>query len=69
MDERTTKDLIEKLGDDVDRSHAALIAVIDEGELDADGAVSADYEFEARQLIRSIFAYIEAVTFSVKVSR
>ncbi len=68
MDERTTKDLIEKLGDDVDRSHAALIAVIDEGELDADGAVSSDYEFEARQLIRSIFAYIKAVTFSVKVS-
>src|SRR5207249_626842 len=29
--------------------------------------VHADYEYHARQLIRAIFAFIEAVTFSVKV--
>lgn len=29
--------------------------------------VVADYEFHARQLIRAIFSYLEALTFSVKV--
>jgi len=29
--------------------------------------VNADYEFFARQLIRAVFAYIEGITFSVKV--
>jgi hypothetical protein len=30
--------------------------------------LAADYEFHARQLIRAAFAYIEAVTFSVKIT-
>jgi len=68
MKERTTSELIEKLGDDVDRCHAALITSMDEGEIQPDGGLVADYEYEARQLIRSILAYIEAVTFSVKVN-
>jgi hypothetical protein len=32
-----------------------------------DGTIHANYEYHARQLIRSIFAFIEAVTFSVKI--
>jgi len=65
-DERSTKEIIETLGEDCERCHAELIAAIDAGERNADGTVSADYEYHARQLIRAIFAYIEAATFSVK---
>jgi len=65
-DERTTKEIINVLGDDCDRCRAELLASIDNGEIDEDGNVDADYEFHARQLIRAIFAYIEAVTFSIK---
>jgi len=43
-----------------------LIECIDAGEVDDDGGVHADHEFFSRQLIRAVFAYIEAVTFSVK---
>ena len=67
-DERTTQEVINLLGDDCDRCHAELIASIDAGETDTDGNVDANYEFHARQLIRAIFAYIEATTFSVKAS-
>ena len=65
-DERTTRELMEQLGSDFSRCHAMLIECIDAGEVDDDGGVFADYEFYARQLIRAVFAYIEAVTFSVK---
>lgn len=65
--ERTTEHLIETLGNDIERCHAALVDSIDDGEIDADGSVSADYEYHARHLIRTVIAYIEAVTFSVKV--
>lgn len=68
MEERTTQELIETLGEDVDRCHVMLLASLDQGEIDKDGSVTADYEYHARNLIRSILAYIEAVTFSVKVS-
>jgi hypothetical protein len=67
-DERTTQEVIHLLGEDVERCHGALLAAIDAGERDADGNVDADYEFHARQLIRAVFAYIEATTFSVKAS-
>ena len=66
-DERNTRELIEELGDDCTRCHAMLVECIDAGEVDnSDGGVRADYEFHARQLIRAVFAYLEAVTFSVK---
>jgi hypothetical protein len=65
-DERTTRELMELLGQDCDRCHAELVASIDAGEVDADGNVDADHEFHARQLVRAVFAYIEATTFSVK---
>jgi hypothetical protein len=68
VQERTTQELIEKLGDDVDRCHAGLIQCIDAGDTASDGTVTADYEYHARQLIRAILAYVEGVTFSVKVS-
>lgn len=67
MEERTTRELIEKLGGDVERCQKMLMEAIDQGEVDEEGNVSADYEFHARNLIRSIIAYIEAVTYSVKV--
>ena len=54
------------MGEDYDRCHKALIDCIDAGEKDKHGNVTADYEFFARQLIRAAFAYVEAVTFSVK---
>ena len=67
MSDRTTSELIEALGDDIDRCHRELIGSIDAGDVAPNGDVSADYEYHARQLIRAIFAFIEAVTFSVKV--
>jgi hypothetical protein len=69
MEDRTTAELIEALGEDVDRCHQDLIASIDAAERDADGSVDAQYyEYHARQLIRSILAYIEGITFSAKVT-
>lgn len=67
-EERTTQEVIELLGQDCERCHTELLASIDAGEIDADGNVDADYEFHARQLVRAFFAYIEALTFSVKAS-
>jgi hypothetical protein len=66
MSERTTSELIETLGNDIDRCHRELSGAIDDGKIDPNGDVHADYEYHARQLIRAIFAFIEAVTFSVK---
>jgi hypothetical protein len=67
MEDRTTKELIDTLGEDVTRCHDELIASIEEGTTDSDGNVDADYEYHARQLVRSVFAFIEGVTFSMKV--
>lgn len=67
MIERTTEALINTLGDDITRCHGELLAAIDEGDVDSNGDVTADYEYHARQLLRLIFAFIEALTFSVKV--
>ncbi len=67
MNDRTTAEVIDALGSDIDRCHQELISSIDTGEVDSSGNVSADYEYHARQLIRAIMAFIEAVTFSMKV--
>ena len=67
-DERTTQELMEELGDDCSRCHTMLAECLRSGERDEDGGVKADYEFYARLLVRAVFAYIEAVTFSVKAS-
>lgn len=66
--ERTTEELMLTLDDDVKRLHEMLVDLIDTSPRDEDGNVDADYGFYARQLIRAIFAYVEAVTFSVKVT-
>lgn len=58
---------MEALGDDVQRCHRELWACLKAGDRNDDSTISADYEYHARQLIRSILAYIEAVTFSVKL--
>lgn len=67
MESRTTTELIEALGNDVTRCHQELITAIDIGTVDSSGNVDADYEYHARQLVRTIFAFIEGVTFSMKV--
>ena len=59
---------MEELGRDCERCRQQLLAAFDAGTVNADGNVDADYEFYARQLIRAVFGYIEAVTFSVKAS-
>ena len=68
MEERTTKELIQTLGEYFERCYQGLLQSFDEGTTDEDGNLDADYEFHARQLIRAVFAYIEGVTFSVKVT-
>lgn len=59
MEEKTTKELIETLGEDFERCYQGLLQSFDEGTIDEDGNLDADYEFHARQLIRAVFAYIE----------
>jgi hypothetical protein len=66
--ERTTRELIETLGEDYDRCYREILKSFDAGTIDADGNLEADYEFHARQLVRAAFTYIEGVTFSVKAS-
>ena len=67
MENRSTSELIETLGNDVTKCHEELLKAIDEGTVDSDGNVDADYEYHARQLVRTILAFIEGVTFSMKV--
>lgn len=67
-DERTTAELIEILGEDCNRCFDELSAIINAGKRDKSGFIDADYEYKARQFIRTVFAYIEATTFSVKAS-
>ena len=64
-DERTTQEVMETLAGDFERCHAALIEQFDIAKETGLKPHESDYEFYARQLIRAIFAYIEAVTFSV----
>jgi hypothetical protein len=66
--ERTTRELIETLGDDYDRCYREILKSFDEGTVDVDGNLDADYEFHARQLVRAVFSYIEGLSFSVKAS-
>ena len=66
--EITTATVIELLGDDCERCHGELVASIDAGKVADDGSVDADYGYHARRLVRAIFAYIEATTFSVKAA-
>jgi len=62
-EEETTADVIIELGDDVDRCQKNIIDELDKGD---DEFETQEIEFLSRQLIRAVFAFIEAVTFSVK---
>jgi hypothetical protein len=55
------------LGSDCDRCKQQLCAAIETGKVKDDGSAEADYEFHARLFFRAVFAFIEAITFSVKV--
>jgi hypothetical protein len=68
MEERTTQELIITLDDDYDRCYRNILQSFDDGTIDEDGNLDADYEFHARQLMRAVFAYIEGLTFSVKLT-
>ena len=68
MSERSTGELILTLGEDFQRCYASVIKDIDEGEKQKDGSTLADHEFNARQLVRAGFAYIEGVSFSLKIA-
>jgi hypothetical protein len=62
------KNVIETLGEDFKRCYEGLIRSFEDGMLDKYGYLDADYEFHARQLTRAVLAYIEGVTFPVKIS-
>jgi hypothetical protein len=66
-DDRTTGDLLIALGSDFERCYEHLLKRLDEGERFPDGTVSADDQFEARQLVRAAFAYIEGAVHVLKV--
>ncbi|WP_431025246.1 hypothetical protein [Halomonas sp. H5] len=66
-DERTTADLLVVLDEDYRRCYEQILLRLDEGERNEDGTVYADHEFDARQLIRTAFAYIEGATFVLKI--
>ncbi|MEN1943215.1 hypothetical protein WCE55_05045 [Luteimonas sp. MJ293] len=66
-DERTTGELLLALDSDYRRCYAGILDRINEGEHLEDGTISADHEFDARQLIRAAFAYIEGATFVLKI--
>ena len=64
VDDRSTGYVIETLGEDVDRAYKRVSKNFDNP--DSDGA---EYdESDARDLYRAVFAYIEGLSFSVKVS-
>lgn len=66
-DERTTGDLLAELEVDYRRCYGQIIKRLDEGERDERGNVYVDDDFEARQFIRTAFAYIEGATFVIKI--
>ncbi len=66
-DEGNTSELILTLGDDVDRCLYEVERVVEEAKKNPTATGYDDCQFHSRQLIRAIFAFIEAVTFSTKL--
>jgi hypothetical protein len=68
-DDRSTGEVIEVLGDDIDRCFEAVMKCIKEGKKLDDGCTELlpDYDFHARQFIRSVFAFLEGAAFVVRV--
>lgn len=67
MDERTTRDLLLALDSDYQQCSEQIIKRLDEGDKGDDGITRADTDFDARQLIRTTFAYIEGAMFVLKI--
>lgn len=67
MKERTIRELFLALSNDYERCYDNVLKDIEDGERLADGAILADHEFNARQLFRAGFAYIEGASFSLKI--
>ncbi|MDH5446646.1 MAG: hypothetical protein OEY52_13925 [Gammaproteobacteria bacterium] len=67
MDKRTTVELLLELDSDYQRCCNKITKLLDEGERDENGNTFAETDFDARQLIRSTFAYIEGAMFVLKV--
>ncbi len=68
MSDRDTGELISVLFEDFQRCYGGVLEDVQNGETQEDGTTLADHEYNARQLVRSGFAYIEGVTFSIKVA-
>lgn len=68
MSERSNSELILTLSEDFQRCCLNVKKDVDEGEKQEDNSTIADHEFNARQLVRAGFAYIEGVSFSLKVA-
>ncbi|ODS91171.1 MAG: hypothetical protein ABS45_12040 [Comamonas sp. SCN 65-56] len=66
-DHRTTRELLETLDADYRKCYQHVIRQLNVADRTEDGLISADTEFEARQLIRAAFAYIEGATYILKV--
>jgi hypothetical protein len=67
MTEDTTERLILTLGSDVRLAHGDLVASSRGKQPQGDGPTKGDLGYYSRQLIRSIMAYVEVVTFSMKM--
>jgi len=64
-EERTLNDLIAVLDEDVERCHDNMRNAMDAHKSDPELSIGID--FESRQLIRAIFAYLEGLTFAIKI--
>jgi len=64
-EERTLNDLIAVLEEDVDRCYDNLRDATDAHKSDPELSIGID--FESRQLIRAVFAYLEGLTFAIKI--
>ena len=64
--ERTTSDVMLTLQDDYERTYIEVLVLADELHRKSTKRLRKEYEFHARQFVRAVFAYIEAVTFSLK---
>lgn len=68
MSDRHTGELIMTLSNDFERCLENVKQDVQEGVKQDDGSTLADHEFNARQLVRSAFAYIEGVSFAMKIA-
>jgi hypothetical protein len=63
---RTTSEVMLTLQSDYERCYIELLVLIEEMGEKPSRKLRKEYEFHARQYVRAVFAYIEAVAFSLK---